>query len=184
MEVYLPISYINDFIFCPRSIYFHGLYGTADEGLYHTTDQGEGRAAHKTVDMGTYSDSKNALQGISVYSSKYEIGGKIDIFYKADELLVERKKKIKTVYDGYIYQLYAQYYCLTDMGYNVKKIKLYSMDDNKGYPVSLPCENSEMREKFESLISEIKKFDVSATFESNPNKCVRCIYNPLCGDYL
>lgn len=142
VEPYLPISYINDFIFCPRSIYFHGLYGSANESLYHTTDQSEGRMAHKTVDSGTYTTSKKVLQGIEVYSEKYGIGGKIDIFDGGEGLLVERKKKIKTVYEGYIYQLYAQYHCLCEMDYRVKAMKLYSMDDNKSYPVLPPQDDT------------------------------------------
>lgn len=41
MEPYIPISFLNDFIFCPRSIYFHQLYGRSSESLYHSTDQSD-----------------------------------------------------------------------------------------------------------------------------------------------
>ena len=49
------------------------------------------------------------LQGISVYCEKYNLVGKIDVFDEKTGILTECKKKIKTVYDGYIYQIYAQY---------------------------------------------------------------------------
>lgn len=62
MEPYIPISFLNDFIFCPRSIYFHQLYGKSDESLYHSTDQSEGKAAHATVDAKTYTTAKKVLQ--------------------------------------------------------------------------------------------------------------------------
>ncbi|MCH7763602.1 MAG: type V CRISPR-associated protein Cas4, partial [Candidatus Marinimicrobia bacterium] len=152
MEAYMPITFLNDFIFCPKSIYFHQLYGRVSKRLYHTTDQTNGIAAHKTIDNKSYTTAKSVLQGLDVFSEKYRIGGKIDTFDIKKALLVERKKKIKVIYDGYIYQLYAQYYCLTEMGYEVKRLKLYSMEDNKSYPVKLPENDREKQEGFETLI--------------------------------
>ena len=68
-----------------------------------------GTDAHKYSDSATYSTKKGVLQGISVYCEKYNLVGKIDVFDEKTGILTERKKKIKTVYDGYIYQIYAQY---------------------------------------------------------------------------
>ncbi len=184
MEAYLPIAYLNDFIFCPRSIYFHQLYGRVSKRLYHTTDQTKGLAAHKTVDNQNYSTSKAILQGMDVYSEKYNLGGKIDTFDQTKSLLVERKKKIKVIYDGYIYQLYAQYYCLVEMGYQVKLIKLYSMDDNKSYPIKKPEDDPERQQEFERLIMQMRSFDLTAPFTANKNKCQHCIYNNLCDTSL
>lgn len=184
MEAYLPIAYLNDFIFCPRSIYFHQLYGRVSKRLYHTTDQTKGLAAHKTVDNQNYSTSKAILQGMDVYSEKYNLGGKIDTFDQTKSLLVERKKKIKVIYDGYIYQLYAQYYCLVEMGYQVKLIKLYSMDDNKSYPIKKPEDDPERQQEFEKLIMQMRSFDLTAPFTANKNKCQHCIYNNLCDSSL
>lgn len=180
MEPYIPISFLNDFIFCPRSIYFHQLYGRTDTSLYHSSSQTAGRAAHRTVDAKTYTTSKKVLQSLEVYSVRYGIGGKIDTYDEDKKLLAERKKKITTIYDGYVFQLYAQYHCLMEMGYEVKKMKLYSMDDNKSYPVKLPHEDEAMQSKFEEIIMKIKTYKLSDPFVPNPNKCARCIYNTLC----
>ena len=180
MEPYIPISFLNDFIFCPRSIYFHQLYGQSDESLYHLTDQRDGKAAHASLDTKTYTTAKKVLQTIEVYSETYGLGGKIDIYDSAKKLLTERKKKIKVIYDGYIYQLYAQYHCLTEMGYEVKSMKLYSLDDNKSYSVALPHDDPPRQLDFEQLIYELKTFDLSAPFVANPNKCTHCIYSQLC----
>ena len=65
------------------------------------------------------------LQGVSVYCEKYNLVGKIDVFDEKTGILTERKKKIKTVYDGYIYQIYAQYFSLIEMGYKVNELRLY-----------------------------------------------------------
>ncbi len=180
MEAYLPIAYLNDFIFCPRSIYFHQLYGRAEQRLYQTTDQTNGKAAHRSIDAGCYTTSKQVLQGLEVYSERYNLGGKIDTFDVSKGLLVERKKKIRVIYDGYVYQLYAQYHCLTEMGYSVRSLRFYSMDDNKSYSVDKPEDDSERQRSFEQLLAEMRAFDMDAPFSANANKCKRCIYHNLC----
>ena len=42
---YISISTLNDYIFCPYSIYLHNVYMDADEGLYHATPQTKGGIA-------------------------------------------------------------------------------------------------------------------------------------------
>ena len=48
MEDYISISTLNDFIFCPYSIYLHNVYMDTDEELYHATPQTKGRIAHES----------------------------------------------------------------------------------------------------------------------------------------
>lgn len=180
MESYLKISFLNDFIFCPRSIYFHQIYSSMETRLYTTVVQIKGKQAHKSIDSKTYTTARHILQNIYVYSEKYHLCGKIDLFDTKRNCLIERKKKIKIIYDGYIFQLYAQYYCLTEMGYQIDSMKLYSLDDNKTYPVALPSNDSVKKLAFEKLISDIASFDLTTPFMPNPNKCRHCIYNNLC----
>ena len=151
-----------------------------DNMLFQTTDQINGTDAHSAIDERRYSTKKNILQGISIYSEKYKLCGKIDILDVDQKLLTERKKKISMVYDGYIFQLYGQYFALKEMGYKVQKIRLYSMDDNKSHPVKLPEEDEEMLYKFEKVISDIKGFVPENFVQSNSQKCMRCIYEPAC----
>ena len=61
------ISYLNDFIFCPISIYFHKLYGKLNKTLYQSEDQINGTNTHKAIDNKTYSSRKNILQGLDIY---------------------------------------------------------------------------------------------------------------------
>ena len=105
-EALIPISNLNDFIFCPVSIYFHNLDYESDIMTYQCSDQLNGSAAHQAVDGCTYSTRQSVLTGIPVYSSEYGLYGKIDIFDSEKGVLTERKKKIKTIYDGYVFQLY------------------------------------------------------------------------------
>jgi CRISPR-associated exonuclease Cas4 len=181
MENYMPISYINDFIFCPRSIYNHQLYQNRDELLYQGEKQTEGKAAHEKIDTKTYSVKKNILQNFEVYSSKYQLFGKIDVFDTDKGLLTERKNNIKTIYDGYIFQLYAQYFGLTEMGYKVEQMALYDFTKNKMYPIDLPIDNVVLLQKFETTLEAISRFSLlKKGFVANKFKCEKCIYNLLC----
>ena len=81
------------------------------------------------------------------------------------------------------YQLYAQYFCLTEMGYEVEKLKLYSLDDNKVYEIPLP--NEEEIQTFEALLEEYKRFDPrNSDFKPQLDKCQNCIYAELCNHSL
>ncbi len=93
MENYIPISFLNDFIFCPRSVYFHQVYTSFDTAVYHESIQTKGRIAHLNIDGKKYSSRKDILQGIAVYSSEYSVCGRIDVFNNQSGLLTERKKK-------------------------------------------------------------------------------------------
>lgn len=151
-----------------------------DKNTYQSTYQIEGTNAHKTIDSGNYSTRKNILQGINIYCEKYRIQGKIDIFDIDKGVLTERKRSITKIYDGYIFQLYAQYYALVEMGYKVSKIRFHSIVDNKNYNIKLPSDDIEMREKFENLIKSIREFEIENFKQENIEKCKKCIYEPSC----
>ena len=81
METYLTMTQINDFIFCPRSIYFHDIFReNTDAEFYRQTPQKRGLAAHEAIDAGTYSSRADVLAGTTVYCEKYKLVGRIDIF--------------------------------------------------------------------------------------------------------
>lgn len=124
MEPYLKITQINDFIFCPRSIYFSGIYhDSADVSAFHQLPQVRGSKAHENIDSGKYSSKQDIITGLTVYSEKYNLLGCIDILDTEKQLLIERKYSVTAVYDGFKYQLYAQYFALLEMGYQVKRLK-------------------------------------------------------------
>lgn len=180
MEELIRITLLNDFIYCPVSIYFHNLYGNMDTMIYQGKKQLDGKAAHKTVDEHSASTGKNIVTGLDVFSEKYGLVGKIDYYDLDRGILIERKKKIKTIYDGYIFQLYGQYFSMIEMGYGVNGLAMYSMDDNKKYKVLLPEDDSEMLLKFEKVIEDINAFDIEKFSQKNRDKCLNCIYEPAC----
>lgn len=97
MDDCIIISNLNDFIFCPVSIYFHNLYGDQDVLTYQSSCQINGSNAHEAVDKGNYSGKKNILTAVEVYSEKYNLVGKIDIYDADKRILTERKRQIKTI---------------------------------------------------------------------------------------
>jgi len=178
MESCIQISKLNDFVFCPYSVYLHSVYEKFSQKTYHSTFQTVGKICHENIEQGRYTTSKWVLQGIEIYSEKYGLIGKADIFDVRNGTLVERKYKVKKLFDGYKYQLYAQMFCLEEMGYKVESLNIQSLSDNKRHKIPLP--NKEEVAKFESLIEEIRNYQPAGKIKKNLNKCFNCIYKPLC----
>lgn len=151
MEDYISISTLNDFIFCPYSIYLHNVYMETDVGLYHATPQ---------------------------TSEEYGLIGKIDIYKGKERRLIERKYQLKNIYQGQIYQLWAQYLCMIEMGYVVDSIAFYEISTNKMIPVQLPGQSQLM--EFRAFIDAYRHYDPSQPIQPNANKCHHCIYCSIC----
>lgn len=149
-----------------------------DEGLYHAKPQVRGRIAHKIVDNKNTSNSKNDLLSLPVYSTRYKLMGKVDVYRQQEKLLIERKFQLKHIYQGQIYQLWAQYFCLLEMGYDVEQMAFYETSTNKMIPVPLPDEKG--IHQFDAFIESFLQFNPSDTIHINFNKCRHCIYCNLC----
>jgi len=178
MDAYITISTLNDFIFCPYSIYLHNVYMEADEGLYHATPQTQGRIAHEAVDSKKASTRADDLQSLPVISEEYGLMGKIDLYKGREHKLIERKYQLKQIFQGQIYQLWAQYLCMKEMGYDVKTIAFYEISTNKMIPIDLP--NQAQLNVFRRFIDTYKHFDPSLPMKTNSNKCHHCVYCSIC----
>jgi len=177
MESYIPISKINDFLYCPKSLYLHLMYENFDESLFDWSSDVCSSDLHQSIEEKTYLTVKRFLIGKEVYSEKYKIMGKIDIYDTETKILIERKTKIKQIFDGYKFQLYAQYFCLKEMGYEVKRIILRSLKDNKNYEIPLPTQKD--KKEFEDLINKIWSFDSKQLINHHCPKCDKSIYGVL-----
>jgi CRISPR-associated protein Cas4 len=177
MEIYIPISKINDFLYCPLSLYLHLSYEDFDQRNYHEAAQVAGKLAHENIENQGYSSAKRYLQGIDVYCEKYGICGKIDIYDQKENALIERKNKIKNIYLGYKYQLFAEYFCMDEMGYKVKKLFLRSLSDNKRNEISLPGKKEIV--EFEETLAQIRNFGPNDIAKHSCPHCQNNIYSPL-----
>ncbi len=177
MESYIQISKINDFLYCPASLYLHGMYDNFSQKTFHREPQVIGKINHASIDEKRYSTDTRFLVGTDVYSQKYGIMGKIDIYDSKTKTLIERKTRVKMIYDGYRYQLFAQYFCLTEMGFEVKKLVLRSLEDNKVYSVPVPKKKE--IEEFEKLVNLIWNFDPEKLINHRCSRCRESIYGAL-----
>lgn len=178
METFLPITYLNDFVFCPYSIYLHQVFDENNEVVYSASPQQKGKSAHDHIDNVKPKNLRSVIKGAYVISNKLGVYGKLDTYYPESEKLVESKFQIKTVYRGYYYQLWAQFFSLIEMGFGVKEISLFSIKNRKSFPIKLPG-----KKEFEELRAHIRKiarFDFEAEMKVNQVKCQHCIYAALC----
>ena len=178
MDDYIPISTLNDFIFCPYSIYLHNVYMESDEGLYHATPQTRGKIAHETIDKKKASNRTDDLQALPIISEKYGLMGKIGIYKGQEQKLIERKYSLKKIFQGQIYQLWAQYLCMTEMGYPIQHLAFYEISTNKMIPIELPTE--EQLKHFEQFLKSYRSYDPTSPLGTNTNKCRHCIYCNIC----
>ena len=178
METFMPISYLNDFVFCPYSIYLHQVFDGNQEEVYSASPQQKGKSGHDKVDNAP-KYSRTVLNAIYVISNKLGMYGKIDQYFVKEKLLVERKYSISTLYRGYYYQIWTQYLAMKEMGYGVEKLQFYSMKDNRRYEIPLPSDSDVAELK--AHIRKIARFDFeNDKINVNPTKCAHCIYAALC----
>lgn len=177
MESYIKISNINDFLYCPVSIYLHSIYENFNTKAYHQTPQVVGSLHHKSIDEGAYSTAKRYEMAKEVWSEEFGLAGKIDVYDNQTKTLIERKTRVKTIYQGYRYQLYAQYFCMKEMGYEVNKLLIHSLEDNKRY--SIPIPNDDEINEFAALLKEMRSFDMSKIKNHKCKRCSESIYSPM-----
>ena len=177
MNDYIPLSYLNDFIFCPYSIYLHQIFDEGESATFSAAPQQRGKTAHTRID--SPKPKSKGMRGIYVISDRLQLFGKIDVYYPDSKRLVEYKRHIKSIFKGFYYQIWAQYFCLTEMGFDVKSLELVSMVDKKKTALNLPGEAE--FEELSSHVQAIMNFDpFSFGRDVNPNKCRHCIYSSLC----
>ncbi|SJZ63676.1 CRISPR-associated protein Cas4, subtype PREFRAN [Porphyromonas crevioricanis] len=178
MDDYILISTLNDFIFCPYSIYLHNVYMSMDKDLYHAAPQLRGTLAHGATDDRSSSTRKDVILALPICSERFHLIGKIDVYRQREKKLIERKYQLKQIFQGQIYQLWAQFFCMKEMGYEVESIAFYEMSTNKMRPIPLPSSDEEL--EFEAFIARFLNYDPSEPIITNPNKCKHCIYCNLC----
>lgn len=172
---YITISSLNDFVFCPYSIYLHNVYMESDEETYKATPQIKGTIAHEAVDTKSYSSRKNEILALPIISERLGLVGKIDVFKVNEKRLIERKYQLKQIFRGQLYQLWAQYICMREMGYEVEKICFYEISTNKTIPVELPSDQDML--ELAEFIEKFRRYDPMDEIQTNSNKCVHCIYS-------
>lgn len=179
MDEYIPISMLNDFVFCPYSIYLHNVYMETDNSVFQAAPQIRGKLSHDTIDRKRASNLKGDLMALPVYSEEWGLMGKIDMYKASENMLIERKYQIKNIYKGQLYQLWAQMLCMREMGYDVKKLAFYEISTNKTRDIGMPSDDD--LHEFRDFINKFRNFDIAiGGLNFNTSKCIHCIYCNLC----
>ena len=151
----------------------------SDEDLYKATPQLSGSDAHYATDNGSSSTRKGDVMALPVFSDELGITGIIDIYKGEQHLLIERKNNLKHIFRGQVYQLWAQYFCMVEMGYHIEKIAFYEISTNKMLYQALPTDKDKV--ELMAFINNFRNYSPDSThFIINPNKCRHCIYCNLC----
>jgi CRISPR-associated protein Cas4 len=153
------------------------VYSSFETNTYHDKPQTVGTIAHENIENQTYMTSKHVLQGLSVFCDRLGIRGKIDVYDAEKQWLIERKYRVKQVYLGFKYQLYAQMYCLEEAEMPVKKLFIQSLSDNKRYEIPLPTLAE--KEAFEIVIEQMKSFTPVDLQKHTCQNCQNNIYDLL-----
>lgn len=151
--------------------------GDISPASYHETPQVRGNEMHSSIDNGRYSHRKNIWQGTPIFSEELQIQGKLDTYNSGTGDLVERKARLQHIYEGYLLQLYAEYYCLLEMGEQPKHLAFYSMLDNKKYPVELPTIIEKQR--LINVLDSMRSYTSDMLLRHKCSHCENNIYTPL-----
>lgn len=179
MENFIPITSISDFCFCPYSIYLHNIFKEVDDSLYQAEPQIKGKMAHEAIDKKEYGNKDDDIQSLNVLSEKYKLVGVIDLYRSKSKELVEFKTNTRVIGKEKLYQIWAQMLCMREMGYEVRKLTIHDLINDKDIPIQEPTAQ-EMRE-FETLLDNYKMYDpMNSPIETSANKCSHCIYSKLC----
>jgi CRISPR-associated protein Cas4 len=178
MENYITISQLSEFSFCPYSIYLRNIYRDVGEEVYYSAPLVRGRIAHESVDQKTAVCDEDTLLALPVYSERYGLMGKIDVYEGKNKRLVEHKYRLRGIYQGQVYQLWAQLFCMREMGYLVEHLAFYEISTGKMIPQALPTAEDERQ--FEAFLHRFRTYNPERAITINPNKCQHCIYCNLC----
>lgn len=178
MDGYISFSQLNDFIYSPMSLYLHECYKAYNTNLYNDTPQALGIQAHEAIDQHKYK-KRDWITSMWLCSATLRLYGKTDLYNQKSGELVERKRLIKYIYEGYKMQVWAQYYCLQEMGYKVNSIYLHSLVDNTRYDLGIPTKKD--LESLKELISRMQNYQPQFEELIDPrNKSLISIYKHLC----
>lgn len=179
MDEFISITTLCDFLFCPYSIYLHGIYSSLYEEAYHCSPQKKGSIAHEGIESRIQTTKDSDILAMTVYSNKYQLVGRIDLYDTKEKRLVEYKYSVKTITSGMKIQLWAQMICMIEMGYEVDSLELYAIDSEQRISIPLPTEKKILF--VEEIIKQIRSFNpIYPTLRVENDKCAHCIYSGLC----
>ena len=150
-----------------------------DEFFYKATPQIAGTIAHVKTELYTATKQSKDILSLQVYSDELGVVGEIDVYKLDKKQLIERKNTLKVIFRGQLYQLWAQYFCMVEMGYEIESMAFHEISTGKLIPINIPKdkEKQELKDFIKKYVNYVPDKDI---IPINKNKCLHCIYCNLC----
>jgi len=173
VEEFVNVSEINQYLYCPRRLYYIKFYNTIGEN-YEIRD---GILKHeKSSTRGGW------IKSMFLKSVSLGIKGKIDVIEDEDfPIPIERKRaKSGKYYKNDEYQLVS--YCLLledELNEKIPYGYIYLFSSDERHKIKM---TKDKRKKVEKIIQEIKNLSVEKppAYASNLNKCKKCSTRKFC----
>ena len=168
----LPLSVINDFLYCPRRAALKLIEGV--RGTNHHTIIGD--LAHEHADLAGYEVAKGVklLRALPVFSDRLGLSGKCDIVEQRPDgslLPVEYKKGKRRQFENDDVQLCAQALCLEEMfGTKVERGAVFHCISKRRREVEF---TTELRALTEKAVVDLRAL-------LNAGKVPIAVYEPRC----
>lgn len=187
MSLNLPLSFIAEYEYCPRSAYY--LLIDAPKSRDENNFIQDGREAHQAVDKGynVKRKTKKIETSVRVFSQKFHISGKTDIleFYENDEIIAVELKRGKLRQNSmHQIQLALIAICLREMFPENKIIKgtIFFTQDRQKQEIIF---TEELIKKAQNLAQIVVKKTFPSIDPCNfplikDERCLGCCFYDLC----
>lgn len=184
---YLPLSYIAEYEYCPRSSYY--LITNAPRLRDENDFIQDGRVQHKEVDEGYQisKKSKKILSSVKIFSEKYGISGKVDIVeFHGDKSIIPVEIKRGKCRESSMHnvQIALSAICLQEIfpGYKISFGAIFFKEDRQKITINL---DENLLKKAQNLALHLKQKNQSSL---NPkdfkplkdHRCQGCCFKQLC----
>lgn len=187
----IPATWIKQYHFCPRIIYYLGVLGYSEELTesmvegkeYHLTEERRVKR-RKTVAGEKKEAARASWSRITATSKRIGLYGVIDEVYETDNglVVVENKfmKAPRKPYPSHVYQA-AAYAMLAEeaLGKIVRKVSIRYVRDGKAFEIPL---TEDLRKHVLWSVSRIRSIiEKEKIPRGNRKKCVSCGFMKICG---
>lgn len=183
MDEYLPISAINQFLYCPRRFWYMHVLGEMEVNAPVLEGTLQHERAHQPGDRTTADGEPVAFRRLYVWSDRLQIAGYSDLVeVHGDELVpVEYKHGRQGRWDNDAAQLCAQALCLEEMtGRSVGRGEIFYWGSRRRVPVSF---DAALRDLTESAIGRARALVAAGRIPppiDQVAKCRHCSLEPIC----
>jgi CRISPR-associated exonuclease Cas4 len=178
----LPLSLLNDFLYCPRRAALKVVEGWRSANV-HTA---RGDIVHEHADMPGYEVAKGAtlLRALPVFSDRLGLSGKCDIIEQRSDgsyFPVEFKVGRRREFENDDVQLCAQALCLEEMlGVAIPRGAIFHAQSKRRREVEF---NADLRQRTEDVARQLHELQASESIPPAPyveGRCEECSLFDIC----